>query len=256
MTALYNSIIYGPVKSRRLGISLGINLLPTHSKACSFDCVYCECGWNSEHPGPHRFPTVKEVEDSLRESLVSLKESGMIPDTMTFAGNGEPTIHPDFPEIIDITIALRNQYAPKAKISVLSNATRIYLKDVRNALLKVDNNILKLDSAFNSTAQVMNIPVGNYSIEEIVTHLKEFEGNLTIQTMFLKGDNQGQKFDNTTEEEISAWLELIGEIHPKSVMVYSIARDTPCQTLEKVPMETLEKIKQRVMMLGIDCTTA
>ena len=256
MTALYNNIIFGPVRSRRLGLSLGVNLLPVESKLCSFDCIYCECGWNDEHPGKRRFNARDDVREMLAATLEKMVGEGTPPDVITFAGNGEPTMHPDFEAIIDDTIAMRDKYCPTAKVSVLSNATQIHREDVRRALLRVDNNILKLDSAFDATVQLVNKPQGAYTVARTVELLKAFEGNLIVQTMFLRGEYLGQRVDNTTEEEVAAWRKLVAEIKPKQVMVYSLDRDTPCKTLEKVEKDELRGIADRVEALGIPCSVA
>ena len=256
MTSLYDNIIFGPIRSRRLGLSLGVNLLPIESKLCSFDCIYCECGWNDEHPGKRRFNSRDDVREMLAQTLERMVADGTPPDVITFAGNGEPTLHPDFEAIIDDTIVMRDKYCPSAKVSVLSNATQIHREDVRRALLRVDNNILKLDSAFDATVQLMNKPQGKYTVRDTVERLKQFEGNLIVQTMFLRGEYLGQTVDNTTEEEVSAWLDLIKEIAPKQVMVYSLDRDTPCQTITKVEKDDLRAIAQRVEALGICCSVA
>lgn len=256
MTSLYDNIIFGPIRSRRLGLSLGVNLLPIESKLCSFDCIYCECGWNDEHPGKRRFNSCDDVREMLAQTLERMVAEGTPPDVITFAGNGEPTLHPDFEAIIDDTIVMRDKYCPSAKVSVLSNATQIHREDVRRALLRVDNNILKLDSAFDATVQLMNKPQGKYTVRDTVERLKQFEGNLIVQTMFLRGEYLGQTVDNTTEEEVSAWLDLIKEIAPKQVMVYSLDRDTPCHTITKVEKDDLRAIAQRVEALGISCSVA
>lgn len=256
MTALYNNIIFGPVRSRRLGLSLGINLLPIESKLCSFDCIYCECGWNDEHPGKRRFNAREDVRAMLDETLSRMVAEGTPPDVITFAGNGEPTLHPDFEAIIEDTIALRDKHCPSAKVSVLSNATQIHREDVRRALLRVDNNILKLDSAFDDTVQLINKPQGAYTVARTVELLKAFEGQLIVQTMFLRGEYLGRRVDNTTDEEVEAWLRLVADIAPKQVMVYSLDRDTPCQTLEKVEKDELRAIAERVEKLGIACSVA
>ena len=256
MTSLYDNIIFGPVRSRRLGLSLGVNLLPIESKLCSFDCIYCECGWNADHPGKRRFNAREDVSAMLDETLARMVKEGTPPDVITFAGNGEPTMHPEFEQIIDDTIALRDKHCPAAKVSVLSNATQIHREDVCRALRRVDNNILKLDSAFDATVQLVNKPQGAYTVERTVELLKSFEGNLIVQTMFLRGEYEGRRVDNTTDEEVSAWLKLIAEIRPKQVMVYSLDRDTPCQTLEKVEKEELRTIAARVEALGIACSVA
>ena len=256
MTSLYDNIIFGPVRSRRLGLSLGVNLLPVESKLCNFDCIYCECGWNGDHFGKRRFNSREDVQAMLREVLSKMVQDGTPPDVITFAGNGEPTMHPDFEAVIDDTIALRDELCPAAKVSVLSNATQLHREDVRRALLRVDNNILKLDSAFDATVQLVNKPVGSYSVERTVEWMKSFKGQMILQTMFLRGEYLGQRVDNTTEEQVEAWLRLVKEIAPRQVMVYSLDRDTPCQTLEKVSREELLQIAARVEALGIACSVA
>ncbi len=257
MTSLFDQIIFGPVHSRRLGLSLGVNLLPLESKLCSFDCIYCECGWNADHPGQRRFNRREEVARSLDETLRKMVAAGTPPDVITFAGNGEPTLHPDFEAIIDDTIALRDRLAPTAKVSVLTNATRLDDKSVCRALLRVDNPILKLDSAFDATVRRMNRPQSpDYTVRGTVERMKRFDGRMILQTMFLRGVCDGEPIDNTTEPEVAAWLELVGEIRPRQVMAYSLDRDTPCRTLEKVPREELQRIAERVEALGIPCSVA
>ena len=257
MTSLYHDIIYGPVHSRRLGLSLGVNLLPTESKLCSFDCIYCECGWNADHPGGRRFNAREEVRTHLETALRQMAAVGTPPDVITFAGNGEPTLHPDFEGVIDDTLALRDRYCPAAKVSVLSNATQIHRKEVQQALLRVDNNILKLDSAFDATVRRIDNPQNpQYTVRDTVDGMKRFTGQMILQTMFLRGECKGQRIDNTTEEEVAAWLQLVAEIRPRQVMVYSLDRDTPCPTLEKVSREELQRIAERVEALGIPCSVA
>ena len=256
MTSLFDNIIFGPIKSRRLGLSLGVNLLPIDAKLCNFNCIYCECGWNEEHNGKKRFNAREDVRQMLHDTLSKMVADGTPPDVITFAGNGEPTMHPNFEQIIDDTITLRNELCPTAKVSVLSNATQIGREDVVRALLKVDNNILKLDSAFDDTVQLINKPVGSYSVARTVELMKQFQGNMILQTMFLRGEYMGKRVDNTSPAEIQAWLEVVKEIAPKKVMVYSIDRDTPCQTLEKVSKEELSEIASLVEALGIECSVA
>ena len=176
MTALFEDIIFGPIRSRRLGLSLGVNLLPTHSKLCNFDCIYCECGWNADHATSRRFNSRELVFSRLEEVLSQMVADSTPPDVITFAGNGEPTMHPDFEAIIDDTIALRDRLCPSAKVSVLSNATMIGRESVRRALKRVDNNILKLDSAFDQTVQLVNNPCGSYSVADVVENLRKFDG--------------------------------------------------------------------------------
>ena len=256
MTSLYHDIIFGPVHSRRLGLSLGVNLLPVEQKLCSFDCIYCECGWNADHPGPRRFNARSDVRRQLEIVLRRMTADAAPPDVITFAGNGEPTLHPDFEAVVDDTLALRDTLCPAARVSVLSNATQIGRDDVRRALLRVDDNILKLDSAFDATVRRMNDPAGDYSVARTVERMKRFEGRMILQTMFLAGEVGGMPIDNTSDEEVSAWLHLVDEIRPSKVMVYSLDRDTPCRTLRKIPREELQRIAARVEALGIPCPVA
>ena len=252
---LFRDIIYGPIKSRRLGISLGVNLLPLESKLCNFDCIYCECGWNSDNRSEKpRFNAREDVREALRVALLKMQIDGQLPDVITFAGNGEPTMHPDFESIIEDTIALRNEFAPEAKVSVLSNATQLHREGVVRALHRVDNAILKLDSAIDATAHIINSPQGNYSVERVVEQLKKFGNDFVLQTMFLRGEYNGVPIDNTLERELEAWLAVVEHLRPRSVMVYSIDRATPCQTLEKVSREELDKIADKVRALGIECS--
>lgn len=257
MTALFEDVIFGPVRSRRLGLSLGVNLLPTHAKLCSFDCIYCECGWNAERRGDRRFNDREVVRTTLEEVLQKMVAEATPPDVITFAGNGEPTMHPEFEAVIDDTISLRDRLCPSAKISVLSNATQLHRPEVVRALLRVDNNILKLDSAFDSTVQRINKPQqATYTVQRVMEQMQPFAHQMILQTMFLRGSYAGQPIDNTTEEEIAAWLQCVEQLQPRSVMVYSIDRDTPCPTLEKVTREELQAIARRVEALGIACSVA
>jgi wyosine [tRNA(Phe)-imidazoG37] synthetase (radical SAM superfamily) len=246
-TFLFDKTIFGPVTSRRLGISLGINLLPNDSKLCSFDCIYCECGWNPEKGIiKAKLPTRLEVKSLLRQKLLEMKSEGVLPDVITFAGNGEPTLHKEFDGIIDDTIALRDELSPKARIAVLSNSTMLNKQKVVAALKKVDDNILKLDSGITETILLLDQPVGRFSLRSVVENLKQFNGSQIIQTMFIRGAFNGKKIDNTTEIELDAWIELLKEIRPRMVMIYTIARDTSLDDLQKVDIEELNQIAQRV----------
>ncbi len=249
-TFLFDSFVFGPIRSRRLGVSLGINLLPINSKVCSFDCIYCECGWtNKKEKG--RMPSRDEVKKYLDEKLLEMQKKGDTLDVITFAGNGEATLHPDFSGIIDDTIELRNRYFPSSRIAVLSNSTMLNKHAVINALKKVDQNILKLDSVFDSTIKLLNQPQVKFSAEELVKNLKSFEGNLIVQTLFLRGVYEGKIVDNTTKEEVDGWVEQIKAIKPKEVMVYTIARDTPATGLEKISLKELKAIAARIEELRI-----
>ena len=246
---LFDSIIYGPIHSRRLGVSLGINLMPTTAKLCTFDCVYCECGWNQPILHPN-LPTREEVRIAL-ESQLSIAVEPI--DVITFSGNGEPTLHPDFLGIIQDTCALRDQYFPKAKVSVLSNSTQLGRTDVIEALRLCDNRILKLDSAIDATMRLIDKPVNaQLTVKQIAQWLSIFDGDFTLQTCFLRGEYKGQIIDNTTPEELAAWYKMVDYLHPKQVMIYVIDRVTPLETLEKIPAETMEKIAIPLREKGID----
>lgn len=252
-TFLFDKIVFGPVKSRRLGVSLGINLLPTGCKICNFNCIYCECGLNNnEEIKHHSLPSRFDVYQELEVKLQNMKENGEKPDVITFAGNGEPTIHPAFSFIIDDTIELRNQYFPETKISVLSNSTMINNKNVVSALRKIDQNILKLDSAIPETINNLNQPTGNIILEQLVENLKSFNGRLIIQTLFTRGLHNGVLVDNTTEVELTAWAAIIKEVTPEKVMIYTIERNTPISGLRKIPENDLNKIAERIKKLGIE----
>ena len=255
-TIIYPSPIFGPVHSRRLGISLGINLLPADGKVCSFDCIYCECGFNEDHRPTLPMPTRQEVAQKLEEKLKQMASEGQLPDVLTFAGNGEPTCHPHFSEIIDDTIRLRNQYCPSAKVSVLSNSTMIHRKQVHDALMKVDNNILKLDTVDPIYINKVDHPNGTYDVEAIIERLKAFHGHVIIQTMFMRGECKGESVDNTGEEYVAPWLEAVEQIAPQMVMIYTIDRETPAQGLQKATHEQLDTIRDRVIAAGIPCTAS
>jgi wyosine [tRNA(Phe)-imidazoG37] synthetase (radical SAM superfamily) len=246
-TFLFDKTIFGPVFSRRLGISLGINLLPNDSKICSFDCIYCECGRNPKKRDKKTvLPSRDDVRKMLRQKLSEMREEDTTPDVITFAGNGEPTLHPEFYNIIDDTIAIRDELCPNARIAVLSNSTMLHKKNVVEALKKVDDNILKFDSAFSETIELLDCPSGNFDIDKVIEQLKEFEGTQIIQTMFISGEYKGVEINNTSSHELDAWMEKIAYINPKQVMIYTIARDTPLETLNKIPFETLNRIARRV----------
>ncbi len=251
MTIIYPSPIFGPVHSRRLGVSLGINLLPEDGKVCSFDCVYCECGFNADHRARKPLPTREEVRTALEAKLLDMQRNGPKPDVLTFAGNGEPTSHPHFPEIIEDTLALRDKYFPAAKVSVLSNSTFISRPAVFDALNKVDNNILKLDTVDEEYIRTVDRPNTHYSVTEIIERLKTFEGNCIIQTMFMKGSYQGKDVDNTSDRYVLPWLEALKDITPRQVMIYTIDRETPGHDLCKATHEELDRIAALVEEAGI-----
>ncbi|HEY5510656.1 MAG TPA: radical SAM protein [Prolixibacteraceae bacterium] len=246
-TFLFDKTIFGPVISRRLGVSLGINLLPNDTKLCSFDCIYCECGWNpAKGNNKTQLPGRAEVASLLRQKLFEMKNVANLPDVITFAGNGEPTMHPDFDLIVEDTLLLRNELSPKSKIAVLSNATMLHKPRVVEALRKVDDNILKLDSGVLDTILLLNRPIVKLNLATLISHLKKFEGELIIQTMFLKGTFGGVSFDNSTAYEVDQWISLLNEIQPKMVMIYSIARDTPAENLIGITLKKLKEISLKV----------
>jgi Fe-S oxidoreductases len=249
---LFDEIVFGPVHSRRLGVSLGINLLPPDGKLCLFDCIYCECGLNENRRTHTHIPTREVVREALRDKLEKMKADGVAPDVITFAGNGEPTVHPRFEEIIDDTIALRDSMFPDAKVAVLSGATMIGKESVFRALNKVDDNILKFDSVLDSRIKELNAPVSpDFNFAWLMEHFCRFKGNLMIQTMFLEGEYNGKSVANTTEEEISGWVEALKKINPKQVMIYTIDRETPVKGLKKASKETLDGIAERVRKEGL-----
>ncbi|MFA6592278.1 MAG: radical SAM protein [Bacteroidales bacterium] len=220
---LREEIVFGPIHSRRLGSSLGINLLPTKGKLCNFDCVYCECGWNKNGLGDRLLPTAGDLEASLGEKLESCSKEGVKIDSITFSGDGEPTLNPDFPEIIDITLRLRDKFYPDAAVSVLSNATRVFKEDVFEALRKVDNPILKLDAADDEGVRLINQPQGAYHVKDVAASLMKFEGDFILQTMFLKSND----FDSSDPVRLAAWMDIVRKLRPREIMVYTLDREAP-----------------------------
>lgn len=255
-TIIYPSPIFGPVKSRRLGISLGINLLPADGKVCTFDCIYCECGLNATRRAKSAMPTREEVAKALEKKLIDMKRSGELPDVLTFAGNGEPTIHPRFGEIIDDTIKLRDRLCPDAKVSVLTNATLITRDSVFEALKKVDNNILKLDTVDTDYIATVDRPTGKYDIEAIIERMRTFEGRAVVQTMFLKGVVDGKDVDNTSDRYVMPWIDVVKKISPREVMIYTIDRETPVEGLQKATRDELDRIVELLAKENIKATAS
>ena len=252
-TIIFPSPIFGPVHSRRLGVSLGINLMPSDGKVCTFDCIYCECGLNKDFRPTLPRPTREETAQALEQKLKEMVAEGVLPDVLTFAGNGEPTAHPQFAGIIDDTIRLRDHYCPEAKVSVLSNATMTHKADVCQALLRVDNNIQKLDTVDMDYINKVDRPVSPaYDVQKIVEQLRAFNGKVIIQTMFMTGDG----VDNTGEEYVQPWLKAVEYIQPEEVMIYTIDRETPTKGLKKASREQLDAIRDRVISAGITCTAS
>jgi wyosine [tRNA(Phe)-imidazoG37] synthetase (radical SAM superfamily) len=252
MSILFDEIVFGPVKSRRFGVSLGINLLPTGFKYCTFNCVYCECGWTKVSTFKKTGLFSREaVRNALKKRCSELKAKNIYPDNLTFAGNGEPTIHPEFPGIIDDTINIRDTFFPKTQVTVLSNSSMLSKTAIRAALKKVDNNVLKLDCGTENMFRLINRPSGSITLKKIIDELISFNGSIIIQTLFIRGEYNGIQIDNTTGEEVEEWLNHIGEIRPRLVMIYPIARQTPIATLQKIPYTELEEIAKKVESIGI-----
>ena len=239
-------IVFGPIFSRRLGSSLGINLLPEKGKICNFDCIYCECGWNKDGRGDTKLPTAAELEAALEAKLAGCREAGTPIDSITFSGDGEPTLNPDFPEIIGITLRLRDTYYPAAKVSVLTNATMLHKDAVVEALKKVDNPILKLDAATDELVGRINQPQGHYSVREVVENMKKFGGDFVMQTMFLRAPG----FDSSAPEQLNAWMDIVRELRPREVMVYTIDRQTPATGLEKFTEEQMRSLVKPLLDEG------
>lgn len=251
-TVLFHETIFGPIHSRRLGVSLGVNLMPNDGKICSFDCVYCEAGYNAQGAGKSGIPSREAVKKGLSRKLKAMSEAGEQLDVITFSGNGEPTLHPQFKDIVHDVLLLRDRYYPSVKVSVLSNSTMLSKSAVVEALKKVDNNILKLDSAVAPTFRAINQPASSGVLPEgVIADLKKFDGKCIVQTMFLRGEHNGKKIDNTTDAEVNALIEAYKEIAPQEVMIYSIDRKTPEENLEKVSKEELEAIGKRIEAAGI-----
>ena len=245
---LFDQIAYGPIHSRRLGTSLGMELMPLAHKLCTFNCVYCECGWNTPVSHP-KLPTREEVKMALEARL----KEGLDLDVITFSGNGEPTLHPDFLGIIEDTCALRDQYCPKAKVSVLSNSTQLGRPDVVQALRLCDNRILKLDAATDEMMRRIDLPVNEHlTVKQIIEWLAQFNGDFTLQTCFLRGEHAGQRIDNTTQEELEAWYKAVDTMHPKQIMIYVIDRKTPEENLTKISREEMETIAAPLRAKGYD----
>ena len=250
---LFHETVFGPVMSRRLGVSLGINLLPVDYKFCTFNCIYCECGWtHGKADESEGLPGRPEVKNKLEEKLKAMQAEGQAPDAITFAGNGEPTIHPEFPGIIKDTIRLRNKYFPEAKITVLSNASMLHKEEVFEALKSIDKNIQKVDAGSEEQFSLINQPAGKLTLARVVEQLSRFDGNLIVQTLFLRGTHNGTKVDNTTDEEIDLWIGHLKKLKPEYVMIYPVDRATPEQNIEKISFEELSLIAGKVNKEGIN----
>ena len=238
--------VFGPIRSRRLGSSLGVNLLPRNGKLCNFDCIYCECGWNKDGLGDRTLPSVEDVEEALRAKLILCRGNGTAIDSITFSGDGEPTLHPDFARIIDRTLALRDALFPQARVSVLSNATRIGREDVFRALRKVDNPILKIDAPTDALAVRINRPVAPYHVADVVAAMERFDGEFVLQTMFLRGP----AFDSSSPEVLLPWMEIVRSVHPREVMVYTLDREAPAEGLEKMTPDEMAALVEPLVREG------
>ena len=261
MTVIYPSPIFGPVNSRRLGISLGINLLPGDGKWCSFDCVYCECGLNKDHKPKLPLPTLEEVAEKLEHKLWEMKERGEKLDVITFSGNGEPTMHPKFPQVIDIVIALRNKYFPNAKVSVLSNSTQVHREEIRQALLKADNAIMKLDTANKGYINLVDQPNEAYNMDTVIESLEKMNGKAIVQTIFMKGKIKAKNgisvsADNCRDEYIMPYIETLKKINPRKVMIYTLDREWPTEGLEKADKSTMDAIAEKIRNAGFDTSVS
>lgn len=243
---LRETTVFGPIFSRRLGSSLGINLLPQQGKVCNFDCIYCECGWNKDGLGDRTLPSAQDVKEALEAKLASCAKEGTPIDSITFSGDGEPTLNPQFPEIVDITLALRDRFYPKAKVSVLTNATRCGEEPVFQALRKVDNPILKLDAPTDQQAAIVNRPVGTYHVKDIVAWMSRFDGDFVLQTMFLKGKGWA------SEDWVSAWMDIVRVLRPREIQVYTVDRETPMKGLLKYTPEQMRALVQPLINEGFN----
>ena len=246
---LREETVFGPIHSRRLGSSLGINLLlPVNGKICSFDCIYCECGWNRDGKDDKRIPSAAEVRSALEDKLSTLMLEGVGIDSITFSGDGEPTLNPEFPRIIEDTLRLRDVFYPDAKVSVLSNATRVHVPEVFEALRKVDNPIMKIDAPTDELVRLIDNPAPGYSLARTIEALRRFEGDFVLQTMFLRSPD----FDSSSPEVLDGWKAIVRDLRPRKIMVYTIDRPTPMQGLERFSVERMHSLVADLIEEGFD----
>ena len=243
---LREDTVFGPIFSRRLGSSLGINLLPTKGKICNFDCIYCECGWNRAGRSDLVIPDAAKVRSALEDKLQECLLAGTPIDSITFSGDGEPTLNPEFPRIIRDTLMLRDAFYPAAKVSVLTNATRIGRPEIFEALKMVDNPILKLDAPTSELAARINQPVGKYDVADVVEGMKQFEGDFVMQTIFLRSAD----FDTSAPEVLLPWMDIVREVKPREIMVYTIDRPTPAAGLQKFTEAEMRELVQPLIDEG------
>lgn len=254
-TVLYPSPVFGPVTSRRLGRSLGVNLSPADGKVCSFDCIYCECGLNAERLPKTKPPKRETVARELEARLQKMAANGETIDAITYSGNGEPTSHPDFLNVVKDTCALRDKYFPNAKVCLLTNATHLAKPEIFEAVQLIDRPCLKLDTVDRDYIDYVDRPNCPYHIEDVIEKMRELGQKAVIQTMFMKGEYQGKSVDNTTEKYVGPWVEAVAKIAPMGVDMYTLARDTPVTGLKKVSKEELEAIADRLRIHGINVHT-
>ena len=250
-TVIYPGPVFGPVRSRRLGKSLGVNLSPADGKICSFDCIYCECGLNDERRPKLKMPSREAVREALEARLIAMSEADDLPEAITYSGNGEPTSHPDFLNIVRDTLALRDKYCPQANVCLLTNATHLNRDDVFEAVRLIDRPCLKLDTVDADYIRLVDRPNARYDVKEVIERIKALRGRCVVQTMFMQGSFAGQSVDNTTEKYVGPGLEALSQIRPEGVDIYTLARETPVVGLKKAPVETLAQIAARVESLGI-----
>jgi wyosine [tRNA(Phe)-imidazoG37] synthetase (radical SAM superfamily) len=256
-TILFDEIVYGPVKSRRLGLSLGVNLSPANGKRCTFNCIYCECGLNEERRTKTPAPTREEVKQALTTKFTEMTAVGIRPDVITFSGNGEPTMHPDFAGILEDTLEIRDKLCPATKVAALSNSTVLHKEEVIRALCKADENLMKLDAASDDLIGKIDQPeIHDFTAKKLIEQLCRFNGKLIIQTIFLKGEHNGAYIDNTRDEDVARWIDALKKIRPQKVMIYTLSRETPVKTLQKIPMETLEQIAEKVRQAGFEVSVS
>lgn len=232
---LQAGIIYGPILSRRLGRSLGINLLPINRKVCSFDCVYCQYGPASIFDNPEKGDGFPSVTDVLLNIEKALKKPRTI-DYLTFSGNGEPTLHPDFPEIVQGVVSLRNKLRPEVKLAILSNSSRVNDPNILSSLRMLDAPMMKLDAGDEKTFRAINRPARSVDFWEMVEGLKQVD-HLMIQSLLVDG-----VVTNVRGDAYQAWAVTLAEMNPKEVHIYSTDRPTAFEGVEAVNFDTLEKI--------------
>jgi wyosine [tRNA(Phe)-imidazoG37] synthetase (radical SAM superfamily) len=244
---LQEGIIYGPINSRRLGRSLGINLLPTTFKLCPFNCIYCQYGWTEAHTDDASkygddLPSTGQVKEKLEGWLKKDQKVSYI----TFSGNGEPCLHPKFDKMVQIASKLRDKYVPQARLAVLSNSTCLAKNSVLEGLKKLDVRIMKLDCGSEETFREVNRPHQNVKYEEVIQGLRDLD-HIIIQSVFMDGET-----NNIENEDIEKWIEQLNYIRPTEVQIYSIDRPSADQALRLVEKGRLEEIAQKAArVLGI-----